>query len=53
VDTWTVVWHGPHDEPPGKANRATAVCLTDCDEFVIDVAARDEVALAGIDVTAR
>jgi hypothetical protein len=33
---WTVVWHSPHDEPPGEAQGATAVCLTDSDELVID-----------------
>ncbi len=32
---WTVVWHGPDDEPPGKEHGATAVCLTDTDELVI------------------
>jgi ADP-ribose pyrophosphatase YjhB (NUDIX family) len=25
---WTVTWHGPDDEPVGKAHGATAICFT-------------------------
>ncbi len=32
---WTVVWHGPDDEPVGKAHGATAICITESHELVV------------------
>ncbi len=32
---WTVVWHEPNDEPPGKNHGAAAICLTESGELVL------------------